>query len=675
MIKLPNTKWNQSNTSDKFGNIAYSKNINLDEDGYVSLSPRSVNLFDDSENTSGIGDTDFDIPVAFGRYSIGSFRLATKDEPFNIDISDISKTITEDSSSNNPNLNAMSHGIWWQNRFHESTDTAVYYNTTGTWTANAITGLTSGKRHYMEVFKNRNTLCVTNGNVIKQYDTSYAPSVDLTLPSDFEAIGLAYNNYQMAIITRLGSDSADQNSPSYFFVWDGSTTESGAGVSIGSASGVSVVPYKSTFVVLTSEGQLLQWNGGGFTELASFPFYISEKRLANIGQLFSYGQNMSVDGDIIYINFGINLSATGKKGEEFLIENPSGVWCYDPDVGLYHKYSPSNSRAYFHSVTQVNVDTSTDTVTTSVTIPNTGSPMISTGDTGGITKGRIYYVIKVSSTTFKIADTYDNAMVGIAEDITSSNTINYFWLYDIIDYGSSFCDLPGDIVQWGTSRIVYRDVIWGAQIPTYNLDSKVAMFTAVPLLENRGHFVTSKIYPSQVSDIIQKVYIKHAPLDLNDKIVLKIKTRDYLGVPVSTPSFLSGSTSGVTWYSPSEGTTDADLSEAKALIDSGVELEIELTAGTGAGQMMQIVNITEESGTYGIELQEDIIGYTSGAKSLFVIDNWKTLGYVDYSTQKDGVYEFPCGESSASYQFKIELRGYKTKIQEIQINNQQFKKE
>jgi len=42
MIRLPadtNEKWFQPNNSDKFGSLWYTKNINLDEEGYIKLSP------------------------------------------------------------------------------------------------------------------------------------------------------------------------------------------------------------------------------------------------------------------------------------------------------------------------------------------------------------------------------------------------------------------------------------------------------------------------------------------------------------------------------------------------------------------------------------------------------------------------------------------------------------
>ena len=225
-----NNRWTQENNGDKFGSLTSTRNINLEKEGYLQLSSRAVNLFDDTGDVSNTSDSDFDFPVAFGRTSDGDYTLATTDEPFNIDISEFTKTIAEDLSSSNPNLTFDSHGCWFQGKFHMSTSTAVSSNNASVWTANVITGLTSGFRHVLESFKNKRSLCVADGNVVKLYDSSYALTITLTLPTDYEVIGLAYNNAQMGIITRLGTTVTGQNSNCFFFLWNGATTEAGTGI-------------------------------------------------------------------------------------------------------------------------------------------------------------------------------------------------------------------------------------------------------------------------------------------------------------------------------------------------------------------------------------------------------------------------------------------------------------
>lgn len=670
MIKLPlNGNWTQENKSDRVGSLAWTKNINLDKKGYIKLSPRSVNIFDDSENTSNVGDTDFNIPVAFGRHINGNFYLATTDEPFNISLGNTSKTISEDSGSNNPNLNFQSHGVWFQNRFYESTDTAVNYKSTnGNWTANAITGLTSGVRHYMSVFASRNQICVSNGNVVKQYDTTHANTVDLTIPSDFEITGLAYNNSRMAVTTRLGSDSSGQNQESRFYIWDGASTGAISDAGTGAYTTIAVKPYKSSFVILTSAGQLLYWNGGGFTELASFPIYFNELRWGDLLNHFTYGDNIVIDGDTILINVGFNLFGVSKKGEEYIPSNPSGIWCYDPEIGLYHKYSPSNSRAILHTITSGNINTTTNIFTTSTTIPNTGNPVtMPTNTISDLSINQIYYVIKLSSTTFKLATSYENAINGVSIDITSVSATNYLWMFDIKDFGISYFETAGAIALFDTNSSVYKDVIFGNRILNTSLSSQPTLNMCVPFIENRGYLVTPKLFLNSSKENVSSLTIKHAPLNIEDKIIVKVKNNDYFGIPTVSPN--NSAVGYIEWTSLTTCTTSTDLSEVKTVFDAGIELELELTAGLGAGQMLKISNITYTDGVYTITTSEDVIGYVNGYKSYFSIDNWKICAEVDYSTQKEGLFEAPIAQAGKSLQFKIELRGYQTTIEDIFINN------
>lgn len=659
-----NSKWTQSNTSDKFGSIAYSKCINLDEDGYLKLSPRIVNFYDE---TATYGSSNFDIPVAFGRYTAGSMRIATIDEPFNLSVDETGKTIAEDTGSDNPNLTTSSHGVWFKGAFHETTSNNVRSNTAGTWTTDLITNLSSTSvRHAMAVFKNKNSLAISDGNLVKLYDSSYALTITLTLPSDFEVMGLAYNNNKLGIITRLGNDSAGQNSDSYFFVWDGATTSANAGYSIGTGSAFAITPYKSSFAFVTSAGQLLYFNGGGFEELEHFPFYSNEQRLGDFLSVISYGDNMVVDGDVIYINVGFTFDSINKRQETYVQNNPSGIWCYDPSVGLYHKYAPSNSRVYSHQILSANVNTTTDTFTTSSTIPTTGALITQiNGVTGGLKKGMIYYVIRISDTTFKIAETKEDAIAGNWINITSADTVQTFYMYDIIDYGATIQGFAGAIGLWGTSKLYYRDVIFGSRILDTSLENQATLCSAVPFLENRGYVVLPRLFTSAQTENIQGIVIKHKPLDIYDSIIVKFKNKAILGLPASAPNGMSSNE--LTWTSSTTATTNSNLEDIKTAFDNGEELEIELTAGIGAGQMSKITNITESTGTYTITIQDEVIGYTVGLKSYFIIDNWKVFDSVDYSSQKDGIFEVPIADIGKSPQVKIELRGYNTTIEDMSI--------
>ncbi len=648
------------------GSLWATKNVTLDEEGVIKLSPRMVNIFDNTD------DADFDLPVAFGRTTGGTFYVATKDEPFNVSLGGVTKTIAEDAASDNPNLTTNSHGVWWQNRFYESTATTVSYNSAGTWTADVISSLTSGVRHYLAVFKNKNSLAVANGNTVKLYNTSHSNTVTLTLPADYEVIGLAYNYYKLGIITRLGSDSSGQNSNSYFFTWDGVTTEAGSGVDIGAYTALGITPYKSSFAILSGEGQLLYWNGGGLDVLASFPFYFSPQRFNDNLNFQSFGDNMIVDGDTILINVAFDLDGAGEKSEKYTANNPSGIWCYDPSVGLYHKFSPSISKSYNHWITSANVDTTTNILTTSGTIPATGNPIILAGNggsaLGGIQNRRIYYVIKLSATTFAFAETKELALAGVKVDITSAATNNYIWMYDIVDYGATRTDDTGAIAFFGAGTDWYTQIIGGTAL--YGSDDAVdeVMFMAVPFLDNVGYAITPKMFSNSKTEKIQSIVVKHRILGTHDKIIVKSKMKDYAGLPLT--SVVSVTATPAIWTSNNEFHTTTDLSDAKTVLDSGEELEIELVSGMGAGQMSKIVSISDaESGVTSVVLTDEIVGAGAGLKSQFVIDNWKVCDEINVTNQTEGLFEVPISKDSKAPQFKFEFRGIGTAIEDILIIN------
>ena len=594
MIKLPlNGNWTQPNTSDRVGSLAWTKNINLGKKGYIKLSPRSVNIYDDSETINSIGDTDFDIPNAFGRVSNGEFYLSTNDEPFNITLGNVTKSILEDSGGNNPNLTDNSHGVWFKNAFHMSTSNNIRSVSGGTWSTDLISNLTSSDtRHYMAVFASRTQLCVSDANTVKQYDTSYSNTTNLTIPSDYEITGLAYNNSQLGVITRLGDDSAGQNNESRFYIWNGAGTSANSDAGVGAYATVAIRAYKTSFVILTSAGQLLYWNGGGFDELASFPFYFDDFTWGDLLNHFSYGDNLVVDGDTILINIGFDLRGISMKSENYISANPSGVWCFDPAVGLYHKYSPSLSRAYLHNITSGNIDLSTNTFTTTATIPPTGTPVIMpTSTIADLIVNKVYYVIRLTATTFRLATTYQNAMDIVSIDITSVSANNYLWMYDIKDFGISYYTKSGAITLFDTSSSIYRDVIFGNRLLNTSLVSQATLNMTVPHIENRGYLVTPKLFLNSNTELIESLVIKHAPLEDADKIIVKFKNKSIYGIPTVSPN--NSSSDELTWTSGTTATTNTNLSEVKTAFDNGEEFELELTAGLGAGQMIKITDITD----------------------------------------------------------------------------------
>jgi hypothetical protein len=677
MISIPSqSKKHALGNTDLFGTVHYTKNCNFDEEGYIKLAQRTVQLLNEE------ADGNLELPLAFGRKDAAStigFHLVTNEDPFTVSISETAITVTENSDANNPNYTLDSHARWFHKNWVSTDDNGWFHlDTSGTWDAGDTASLTTGFAHPVEVFRNKNRICFGNGNTVVMYSESggsYTLDKTLTLPSDFEVIGLAYSNYKLGILTQLSDAISGQNQDAFFFTWNGADSEAGQGVEIGSDRGLGIVAYKGSWAVLTRAGQLRYFTGGGWQELAQLPFYFSDQVFGTSYNRDLYGDVMLVDGDCIYINYNGLLQSYGKNYQKYSPENPGGVLVFDPKVGLYHKFSHSISPVSMLTVTSANVNTTTNVLTkTAGTVPSTGSPVKYTSDKtnhiGGLKTRTVYHCIKVSSTEFKLATSKANADAGVAIDLTSTGAANnYFLALEVYDYGASLANDVGGLALTGADNGICNSLILGAQLADFDSTTQYDTLELVASdFPNRGYFVTPKIPSADITDTAQKVYAKYRTLKEGDSIILKIKDEDILGLPVSTPQGRTSTVNQCSWTGADAFTTTADLSDAKTAFDAGVELECEVIGGAGAGVLVKIADIAESSGTYSVELEEDVDGAASGRYCDVVIDNWTYLGSI---TPEDtsGYKEFAVGKNAPWFKYKVELRGVETTVEEVQHVN------
>jgi hypothetical protein len=352
-----------------------------------------------------------------------------------------------------------------------------------------------------------------------------------------------------------------------------------------------------------------------------------------------------------------------------LQNNPAGIWCYDPKVGLYHKYSPSISQVYIITVLAGGANTTTDLLTAnSGTIPVTGSPIkltfSPTNPIGGIKSGQIYYVIKVSSTTFRLATTKANAIAGTYIDITSqSASTSSFQVLVLKDYGQTYITTSGALGLTDTKTVVYDGTTYSFR--GLNSTGVAANYFGMTVsgFDNIGYMVSPKLESADIEELIQKVYTKYRPLKTNDSITLKYKDEEVLGLPVSTPQIGAS----CTWTSTTTLTTTADISEADAYLDlAGKELELEIIQGAGAGQMVQISSISESGGTYTITLAEEIEGVSASDFCNIIIDNWKNLGTITSSETKNWK-ELSINIPTKAVKMKIILKGTDVSVEELNV--------
>ena len=679
MIKIPGQSRQHStpNNSDLFGTINYTKNINLDEEGYVKLSSRTISILSERD------DGDVGLPVAFGRSgSIDgtlTFYVQTADKAFTTDITETAITNTQDASS--PQYTIDSHGRWFHNLWVTTEDNDFFVGSGGSYTDKG--NLTTLKSHPVEVFKNRNSICFGDGNTVVQYTESggtFTASTTLTLPAGFEVIKLAYSNNKMGVLTILDPDTnSGTNEQALFFLWDGATTSAEQGLPIGSDKGVDIVSYKGSFAVLTRTGQLLFYTGGGFTPLANFPFYFKNLDWGTSYGKDSFGDILQVEGDLIYIHFNGGFTSSGNRYERHSQESPAGIWCYDPKIGLYHRYSPSVSQASMLTVTSGNINTTTNVLTKSAgTIPPTGSPVkyLSSKtigqNIGGLATPTVYYIIKSSATEFKLATSKVNADAGSAVDITSTGAANnYFMALEELDYGQLHENRAGAVDFVGGKKQQFDHLIVGADLTDYDSSTGATSDTVCvtcPGFENRGYFVTVKMPSEGVTDKGQKVVVKYRPLRSGDAVYVKVKDRTLSGLPVSTHQGRSSSTNLCTWLAADTFSTTADLSDALTAYTAGHQLECEVIAGAGSGVLAKVSTVTYDAGTYSVALAEDVVGAATSRYCDVIIDNWKELGSIT-SSDTEGYKQFAVETSKPWVKFKVELRGVETTVEEVQFIN------
>lgn len=662
----------QTNKSDISGTIYQSKNITLDEQGYVKLSDATYAQF--------TTDNDADFSTADAMYPSTSNVYINSDEVFSGDLG--VGTLTNRSTDTNVPTPGSEEDVIYFNGAEVVTDSTnlKYRSASTTWTtvSGAIAGGT--RPTCLAVWDNASSLCVGNANIVRFINTSWVVnSTALTLPLEYEVFSMVSVGDQLFIATRSKSGGDAK-----MFVVNSIKTTIDYSYSAGTFEIMSVKRFKSSVVIINSLGQLMRFNGGGFDELASLPIYATGIEWSNANNDYSTVSNraMWTDGDLVYIN----LSSFTQNGRFKMLPNfHSGIWCYDDtSKSLYHRHSPSYTRFEAISGSNVTVNATNNNFTlTSGNLNNlsTGMPVLFTVGSGTLIpelkEGTCYFLIKDSSTVFKLAESYDLAIAGTAIDITTAgNTGQNWYVYKVNDYGWSIYANRMSVCV--LNNLLFDDTVSGRLAYTAELASKQDLSTSKtvfggtnPFIPNRGYFVTPRLNSANIEDTYNTVFVKFRPLGLDDKIVIKARTRDRYNFPFTS---VQGSTTtnwnGV-WTSTTVFTTTADLSD---VIEGD---EIEIIAGVGSGHIAHVDEISVSTGTYTVTLTEAFPFAVSNDQMRFQVDTYKILDTIT-STSKyaaNGFAEMPFadGNNGTFAQVKVELRGISTTISELQVVHKEMR--
>lgn len=653
-------QWKQTNSGDVFGTLYSTRNIDFDQEGYLKLAKRPTAIVYDVTNFSSVTS------ITTTALGASTYYIMTSGRPhslvFNLSVTDIYTSSIGDG-------NIRYDIVPWQSVLYASQDTKFsYYNGVG-WTGN-LGSLTAGKQHPLCVFESANQLAIGDGNTVKLYDTAHSLFATATIPADFEVYWIRYNAGNLYIGTKnLAGGNA------IMYVWNGSGTAPQGSYPIEGTFMFSGCNFNNSIAIITSRGRLMLFNGGGFTELANLPVYYTGYswygNTPTAGKVVNRG--MISEGGIIYINLDGGLADSSVR----LPNQPSGLWVYDPKVGLYHRAGYATTKTESRSIDNTTgINTTTNVITVSSYTAQTGTKVLYTcsdgGAAGGLNQRQFYYIIRVSATELKLALTYDDAIAGTAIDLTSQGTTQVLYFHNDDDFGQVTGITPGAIgltSDYDTFESpLYRSmngsrVLYGAFIPNDTLSSGVYTLQTLTEGENRGNFVTQKIQSSAIKDTWKKIYSKLNYLfEGNDKVIVKYRTEDRYNFPI----YPFPAAKAVTWVDASSFTTPSDL--------SGVVVgdEVEILSGSGAGYTAHITAIQQGSPDWIVTLDETVSVSTNDLSYVF-IQNWKKIGVANSETQ-DLILETLCGEKSKWIQVKVELRGVsQPTIEEMQIINSAYK--
>lgn len=341
----PKGQWTQPNTGDANGSIWSSFNLDLTvKHGDVKIT-RLLTYASDSSTLANLG-----VPVGFVRADIAS---GTNNAPW-VTVAGArvfkagnypSLTFSQDSASGTPTTCSYANSDLanFNGYLYVTTNTNAVYKVqgTGAWNASFNAGASDSNPHLLCQYANRMYMSRAGSNIIS-WDTA-----DTVSTTGQYTLQLNNTNENFITCMRAASDKIwitttnILGSTCKVFAWDGSSGNP-IPYRIASTGIVSCVVKDDIPYVMDNKGRLLKFNGSAFVKVAQLPNYLKID--------FISGQNPSNDrwihpNGMAVVNDRINILLKSNRAYDAGTTTeepcPSGVWEYDEDIGLYHKYSVS----------------------------------------------------------------------------------------------------------------------------------------------------------------------------------------------------------------------------------------------------------------------------------------------------------------------------------------------
>lgn len=342
IVKLPgeNNKWVQYNSGEISGNLWATYNIDLTSNpGRVRVSAPTTIV------CSGLDSTAIVHPVAFVKTSADtSYPWRAIGGDYVLRQPSAGGAFVIDNTANVPTTDYRYSDLCeWESTAGTlslfcTTSTSIAKLTAGTWTTDWYMGTLSASTLQSST---AHPLCVGFNNLLLVGDGQYISTINnagtvdetrLTFEKEYEVVWIKSSNSAYYIGCRN-----TQGRQGKVFVWDGYSENFNSDYKIGSSDCFAGIIKDDVCYCVNGAGQLLAFNGGGFSEVARFPIkdHDSLKWTDPDAVNFQIHRN-----GMTLINNNIHILVNAYLNDNYMLPNfLSGVWEYTKDTGLYHKYS------------------------------------------------------------------------------------------------------------------------------------------------------------------------------------------------------------------------------------------------------------------------------------------------------------------------------------------------
>jgi hypothetical protein len=664
-MQLPQTrdkKWKSSPADDSLADLIMTRGVGFTHPEMLSIGKKPIVLYTNNDESSvGL--------LLSVQSDENSYYFVTHNGVYQISTFGAAPAFSKITTTGAPNSSLGRDAVVFNGNLNVAGGDLVKFFSSGIWNAGITTGtLNSSYPIRLCNFVNKRNLAVGNANKVYLYDTSYALQTTLVLPAEFVVTGMSWRQNSVYIFTRNVSGGT-----AMMFVWNGAGTEAQFGYGVQADWIYAGCEYDNTIAIVTSAGQLLTFNGGGFSELANFPVYETPYSWSSSSSLINATgkinpRGMTAIGKRLLINLdgSISVQGGGYPGV-YLTEQPSGVWEYNPDNGLYHKAGYCHTKYSTLTVTEV---ASNRLAFASSHGCATGDAVYlnAAGSITGVVAGQTYFAIIEASTSFQLALSPADAAAGKALALSGTANSASVCVESTNEVGATLITAPGAIglINKNVENVFFgTSIFFGGETPD-NTGSNTYSFMSLGLGRSRAVAATRQLPASSLADTFKMLYlIIDTITQAADSIVVKYRTKNSAAYPTQVSS--SGS-SPVTWASSTSFTVPAANRDL-----SSVQIGDEMTViqGAGAGYTAHVLSTALSGGTWTVTVDEAIGVVAAGNKSEVQFDNWTKAGTVASAeaTLPDNYAQLGINKASSWIQLKLEERGRDVSIPGLILTN------